>query len=286
MTADFSTVSFIGLGLIGGSLARLVRQTFPETVIWAGDLPAVLDEAVDDGTIDGRLQGIDDPRLHQSDLVILGTHLEESFEILKALVETATKPLAILDLGSTKGSICALAESLSQQFQFIGGHPLAGREVSGFCNSRGELFVGRRFLLTPCAKTDEAFKNHLITWLEELQMVPVVLDAARHDKLMSLVSHFPQFYAVALGNLLAANTPSEALHFLGGGIDDQMRLMTSPYEMWGDIFKDNKRNLNRVLTQFIGILQEMQQALDDDALEPWFQQSHEVYGLYKSLKAT
>lgn len=282
--AAFTTVTFIGLGLIGGSLAKLVRHQLPQTRIQALDTPAVLAQAQAAGVIDASLTDLGDSALYQSDLVVLGTHLHQSYDILKTLAETAETPICVMDLGSTKADICALAETLPETLRFIGGHPLAGREVSGFENSLWDLFRGKRFLLTPCSNTSTDFEERMVAWLTQLGTIPVVVNREDHDRLMSLVSHFPQFYAVALANLLKDNNPDEALTFLGGGIDDQMRLMASPFEMWGDVFHDNKAQLNAVLSRFIGILQSMQADLQADNLAPWFENSHAIYHQYQQKK--
>lgn len=286
LNLPFKTIACLGLGLIGGSLARLVRHQLPETRILALDTPEVMAAAQQDGTIHQSLSGVDDPVLRSADLVILGTHLCQSYDLLRTLAKQAdvTHPLNVMDLGSTKAGICAVAESLPPQIRFIGGHPMAGREVSGYTNGRWDLFVGKRFLLTPCQRTTPELKEAVTQWLTSLNLIPIYLDTAEHDHLMSLVSHFPQFYAVALANLLHRQNPERVLHFLGGGIDDQMRLMASPYTMWRDVFQENKTDLDATLAQFIDILTDMRTDLASDQLDTWFDRSHEVYQRYQTNK--
>lgn len=282
----FKTVAIIGLGLIGGSLAKLIRHKLPETTLYALDRADVLEVAQFEGTIHYGLMDQSDPELQEADLIIMGTHLNQSFEILNQLVQSpAMAPLRLMDLGSTKATICALADSLPQEFDFIGGHPLAGREIGGYANSIPDLFLGKRFLLTSCTKTSPKFQLEIAQWLQQLGMIPTLVDSRRHDRLMGLVSHFPQFYAIALANLLQKNRPEEALQFLGGGLDDQMRLMGSPYEMWRDIFQDNREECDTVLSEFIDTLCQMKQALMEDNLAPWFEGSQKIYQLYQSQKS-
>jgi prephenate dehydrogenase len=190
-----------------------------------------------------------------------------------------------MDLGSSKATICRIAESLPAHIQFIGGHPLAGREISGFDNSRWDLFFKKRFLLSTCARTPEPLLSQVESWLKTLGTIPIVVGAEDHDRLMALVSHFPQFYAIALANLLARNNPEEALNFLGGGIDDQMRLMISPFEIWHDVFEDNRAHMNTMLDQFIAILTQMKTDLNQDSLASWFETSHSIYHMYQEHKA-
>jgi prephenate dehydrogenase len=282
----FSSVTIIGLGLIGGSMARLIRHHLPNTYLYGLDIRGnILQESLLANAIDCPLASLSDPNLYQSDLILLTAHVYQNIDLLKEIVQRASKPIRVMDLGSTKQSICRVAETLPEEFSFIGGHPLAGREVSGFVNSRRDLFSDKLFLLTPCAKTPELFQSDIMHWLKQLGTRPAVMPVHQHDVLMALVSHFPQFYAVALANLLTEYNPQETLRFLGGGIDDQMRLMASPYEMWRDVFQDNQQNLDEILSRFIALLQNMQQALRNDRLESWFDKSHEIHALYQSYKA-
>jgi len=278
-----NTVSIIGLGLIGGSLAKLIRRQLPETHILALDQNHILENALAEKVIDGPLQNLEDGKLFSSDLIILGTHLDTSETLLKTLAES-NKNIAVMDLGSVKTPICQLADLLPHSLTFIGGHPMAGREVSGFENSHWNIFLSKRFLLTPCKKTSPEFQQTISLWLQELGMVPMIVDYQHHDQLMAFVSHFPQFYAIALANLLAKNNPDELLQFSGGGIDDQMRLMASPYDMWQLVFSKNKNNLETVLDQFIEILSKMKQQLSKDHLKPSFDQSHKIYAHYQQAR--
>jgi prephenate dehydrogenase len=278
-----SQIAIIGLGLIGGSFAKLIRQQIPSCIIYGLDHPDVLRQALDSHVIDHALQSPTDLQLLNVDLIVLGTHPHQSYTLLKTLGESS-HPFKIMDLGSVKTPICELADTLPNSIEFIGGHPLAGREVSGFENSQWNLFLNKRFLITPCSKTTGDFESQITHWLTQLGVIPISLNPHQHDRLMSLVSHFPQFYAIALANLLKANHPDEALQFLGGGIDDQMRLMISPFEIWHDVFEDNRDNLQAILSQFIDILTQMQSALQSNDLGPWFEQSHDIYKLYQAYK--
>lgn len=283
--SHFKTIAIIGLGLIGGSFARLIHHQFPQTQLLAYDTdPTALQKAKEAGIIQDALSTIEDPRLFEADLVVLGTHLAASQMILMQIAQQATQTIRVMDLGSTKTEICATADMLGPHLEFIGGHPLAGREVSGFENGRWDLFLGKRFLLTPCAKTQDGFQATIVDWLHQLGTCPAVMTAGEHDQLMAVVSHFPQFYAVALANLLSQQNPDETLHFLGGGIDDQMRLMASSYAMWGDVFSQNKTAVTGVLDQFIHVLTQMRADLQQDNLGDWFARSHQIYAMYQSNK--
>ncbi|MCA9789022.1 MAG: prephenate dehydrogenase/arogenate dehydrogenase family protein [Cyanobacteria bacterium HKST-UBA05] len=293
-TQLFGQVVFIGLGLIGGSMAKRLRYELPQTRILACDKPEVLQLALEEGLIDEGLSSPTQAEVYaENTLVVLATHLNQSYavmaDICKAAPTDLQHPLQMMDLGSTKSTICRLAEQLSVQYDleldFVGGHPMAGREISGFQNSRSDLFLDKLFMLTPCATTTEGFLNKLVQWLEDLKVRPHVPDVTLHDKTMSLVSHFPQFYAIALGNLLHRNDPETLLHYLGAGLDDQLRLMISPHNMWQDIFLDNKTHLESALEDFITILSEMKaQLAQSQSLQAWFDKSHDVHHIYQRLR--
>lgn len=291
----YKCVAFIGLGMIAGSLAKLIRQRLPETRILAMDTLEVVEMALQQKVVDQALETLSDTTLDGVDLVILGTHLHQSYDVLKALGTHVTRPLVVMDLGSAKAPILDVASELPSNITFFGGHPLAGREVSGYINSQWDLFLGKKFLLTPNNHTHDTYQHnedaesmelkYLLDWLNRLGTSPLVLNAMAHDRLMALVSHFPQTYALILGGLLYNNHPHTALSFLGGGLDDQMRLMNSPYAMWKDVLKDNKDGVLPILDQFIALCQQMRNDIAADNVEPWFEQSQHVYHTYQAIKS-
>jgi prephenate dehydrogenase len=280
----FKHVAVIGLGLIGGSLAKLIHRELPASQLFAFDIDNnTLQRALDDSVIQHTLMGLNDPQFKHIDLVILATHPKQSLQDLETLSDHWPH-LKVMDLGSAKQSICTHAEALAAPIQFIGGHPLAGKEVSGFEASDAALFFKKRFLLTPCRKTPPEFTKAMLTWLQQLQFETRVVSPEAHDTWMALVSHFPQAYALILARILdqsGHDWPEPPLAFAGGGLHDHIRLMGSSEAMWQDVFHHNADALDTVLEQVIQEITAFRTAIKtQQVLSPWFNASAPIYEAY------
>lgn len=283
VSPTFQTIAFVGLGLIGGSFARLIKKHHPQTTILAYDPhPQVLAQAYMEKVIDVGLSSITDSIVKQADLIIVATHLHQSYEDLKTLKQHWPETL-VMDLGSAKQKICRLAEDL--ELPFVGGHPLAGKEVSGFENSDAELFEDKRFLICPTKFAPLDSIDQLQGWLAQLSLDVHSMSALSHDRLMALVSHFPQAYALVLAKLLKEAEEQWDFHpleFAGGGLHDHIRLMGSSQTMWENVFHDNQLAVDAVLEDMIGVLQNFREQVQAKAtLGGFFEPSHQYYQDYK-----
>jgi prephenate dehydrogenase len=153
-------------------------------------------------------------------------------------------------VGSCKRQICALGAELLPG-QFIGGHPMAGRETTGIQNGTSLLFAEKRYILCPDARTPAEALDKLETLVKAIGSTVKHLDPDTHDRIMAYVSHFPQLYATLLSGVLKQNKPTQLMQYQGAGLDDQMRLAGSSYPMWKDVFELNADNLAEVLRQFV-----------------------------------
>lgn len=279
----FSKIVIIGLGLIGGSFARLVKEQQADTIIDAIDTNAAsLQEALQDNIIHTGVTSIEECDFTGCDVIIIATHLHDSYQLIKAL-STLHPEIPIMDLGSSKQLICQQVNALTQPVCFIGGHPLAGREVTGFQNSNASIFRGKKFLLCPCEKTTKDFQEAMLTWLTSLTFECLVIRADVHDAWMALVSHFPQAYALILSRLLkdiGANWEQDPIAFAGGGLHDHIRLMGSSESMWQDVFCDNKEALDMVLEEFMQEITAFRASLKNDNFTDWFKTSKTIYDRY------
>lgn len=248
----FSHVTVIGIGLIGGSLAMAIKSRFPEIHLQAVDPNGeALQFALKSGVADG--VSLDLPASFQGDhLIVLACHLSTSLELLPRIAErVAGQPsLTVTDIGSCKRQVCRLGAELLPD-QFIGGHPMAGRETTGIQNGTPLLFAEKRYILCPSAETPPEALEKLETLLKGIGSTVKHLDPDTHDRIMAYVSHFPQLYATLLSGVLKQNKPTQLMQYQGAGLDDQMRLAGSPYAMWKDVFAFNADNLSQVLRQFI-----------------------------------
>ncbi len=284
----FDHVTIIGAGLIGGSFAWLMRERFDHENLAIHLIDQ--NESTLQSTLKKGIASTAKPQLPNdftgNHLVVLATHLDGNEALLR---EVATRVqdenVLVTDMGSCKRDITEIGFSLLPH-QFVGGHPMAGREKAGFEHASSLLFYKKRFLLTPHPDfKGEALLLRFRHFLEQVGMIPVLMEAHEHDIAMAYVSHLPQLYAVVLTNLIAQHRPGHLLAFQGGGIDDQLRLAASPAMMWTPIYQRNADNMKAVLDEMIGLLQTMRDNIDNPvAVQEWFNTSNTIHTAYQQLK--
>jgi prephenate dehydrogenase len=217
-------VTIFGVGLIGGSLALALKRAFPEIRIAGVDKPEVLDRArrlkIIDAVTPGEVVGHDD-------LVVLATPVGE---ILKLLDQFTRNHRLVVDVGSTKLTICRKAERLG--VPFIGGHPMAGLEQSGPEAASADLFREAPFFLCPVQSTPAGAVDEIQAMVRAIYAIPRVITPEEHDRLVARISHLPQI----LSTLLADQTAPHK-EFAGPGLRSMTRLAGSPFHIWRDIFK-------------------------------------------------
>lgn len=247
------SAAVIGLGLIGGSVARDLVERGVRVLGYDRD-PATVRDALRDGGIHEALG----PELEGSeavDLVVIAVPVTAAPDVLRQL---RVHPGALVtDVGSTKESIVRAAEDAGLGERFVGSHPLAGDHRSGWSASRTGLFRDARVFLTPTARTTPEALERVSAFWAALGARTEVLGAAEHDRRMAAVSHLPQALATALASLLAREGLGRA--DLGPGARDMTRLAGSSPEMWTAIAADNARHLSAS----VGAMQEGLAALRD-----------------------
>lgn len=285
----FKNLTIIGLGLIGGSLAMAARERFPDWHIRAVDTnPEALQYALRHQMIDRGMLTLPD-ELEEDHLMVIATHLGVSSGILESLAPRVQgRRITVTDVGSCKRPIMELGKRLLPA-QFIAGHPMAGKELSGVENATSLLFANKAYLFCPHKETDAETLEHLKTFVQALGAIPRVIDADMHDRYMAYVSHLPQLYAILLTNLLYRHEPGHLLSYHGGGLDDQLRLGASPYEMWEAIFSQNRDNLTSALSELRDLIDDVLPLLDtahpDHAkLAGWFARSNDVHRQFHLIR--
>src|SRR5262245_27299646 len=228
----FDRVAIWGVGLLGGSLGLALRRRFPGThVRGLGRDPARLESARTLGAVDDFAT---EPvrALRDRALVVLATPIEHILASLGGIAELLSPGTVVTDVGSTKRAICERAEQrLPHGIAFIGGHPLAGKEVGGIEQADAALFEGAPWVL--CPRPDSAAPlARLRAMVEALGARPIELDPEQHDRRVAWISHLPQLLSTALALAVdGAAEDSEGLHRLAGtGFRDMVRLAGSPYE--------------------------------------------------------
>jgi prephenate dehydrogenase len=249
---NFSKITIIGLGLIGGSLAGSLKKSGRVGEVFGVDFDGkALDYAVREGIIDHGSKEIE-KGANESELIVIATHVGIIPKLVQSITPLAAKGTIITDVGSVKGRIVKeIDELLPSHLYYVGGHPIAGREYSGVWASDPRLFDGKRCILTPTPKTHpEALAKVKNLW-ESVGAVVFTMDAETHDRVFSFVSHLPHLVAYALVNSVDSQRVLPNLFdFAGGGLRDYTRIGASSPEMWADIFLMNKENLLESIREF------------------------------------
>jgi prephenate dehydrogenase len=239
-----------GVGLIGGSFALALRQAGFKGKIIGVSSPATIEAATERGVIDEALPLAE--AAAQSDVIYLAQPIERILETLSAIDGMVRPGTLITDAGSTKRAIVERARETIHRGRFVGGHPMAGKEVRGVAAADADLFRTRPYVLT-------ATDPELERWIEKIGARIVKLDAAEHDRLVALVSHLPQLLSTTLASLIADHP--EAARIAGPAAADLTRLAHSPYDIWRDIFSTNTAEIDGVLADAIAQLHTLRENL-------------------------
>lgn len=270
-----STLGVIGLGAIGGSLARQAKRAGVPTVLGWSPEPAERAAAVRQGALDDAPPRAEDVA-REAELLILAAPPAANVRLLESLKPHLGAAALVTDVGSVKRAIVARAEALGLGARFAGSHPLAGTHEHGFGAARADLFKGAVVYVTPTKDGDGAAREIGHFWETVLEAHPVLLDAQRHDAQVAITSHLPQVVASLLGNYLAAHAPRGAM--LGPGARDTTRLAESHSALWTEILLMNRDELLpalRSLEEPLGELERALEAADAPAVTAWLSRAAE-----------
>jgi prephenate dehydrogenase len=263
------TVAIVGVGLIGGSFGLALRRAGFAGRILGISRPEAIHKALESGAIDAGASL--EEAVPQADLIYLSPTISRILQILPSLQPLLRPDALVTDAGSTKASIVETAHACTAPAQFLGGHPLAGKETRGVESAAADLFEGRTYVLTPLHLSElqtpqaQAFTN----WLSKLGAVTIVMNPKEHDRTLALTSHLPQLASTALAALLS-QTDSSVHKAFGPALLDSTRLALSPYEVWKDILETNQTEVERALDGYIATLQNLRTSLTGDALSRYF----------------
>jgi len=259
----------VGLGLIGGSLAKAIHNKHPQIEITAVDMPHVGKRACSEPAISTFFTQDELERaVRQADLAILATPISVIDRLLDE-VPSMMKPGAILtDVGSTKRAICHKARRVcNPSICFIGGHPMTGSELSGLENARAELIFGSTYLLCPSEPAADETKR-LTQFLESLDTHVLITTPEEHDKTVAFTSHLPQFISIGLSNLVNERQLST---LTGTAFREMTRVSKSPYAMWQEIVATNQLPLTTALNEMIFRLARLRDQIYESGLEDEFE---------------
>ena len=294
MTYRTDTVVILGLGLIGGSLARALRETgFSRRFLGYGRRLPSLEQGVELGVIDDYTLDLGEA-IEQADILVIAapTLVAEDLlaDILSRLEGLPDQPL-ITDVASVKGNLRRRAVQAAGRMppNLVLGHPIAGSERSGVGASDGRLFLNHRVILTPDPDNDpEAVATIRRMW-ESTGAEVVDMTVADHDTVLAATSHLPHVLAYALVDALAQSDASEDIfRFAAGGFRDFTRIASSDPVMWRDISLANREALLAAIDDFethLGRLRQSIAAADSDALEQTFSRAKRARDEFAAILA-
>lgn len=274
-SALLGTVAFIGIGLIGGSLALALRAAkAAERIVALDNDSKALITAQQLGVID---EAVDWQDLAQADVIVLATPVDALFDICGRLATTALKPsVVITDVGSTKASVLQAMENAFGYVPsyFVPAHPIAGRELSGVSAAREDLFVRRKVILTALPDTDDRALGVVSRLWHATGAFISQMSVAAHDEILGATSHLPHVLAYLLVDMLDQDLHHEAIFsYAAGGFRDFTRIASSSPVMWRDICLHNPHEIVKLLEQYRERLQQFEQLLaarDGEAIEKIF----------------
>ena len=297
-----NTVGFIGLGLIGGSIARGLKRYNPKIKIMAYmRTRAKLEQARQEGIVDVILDGISQP-LRECDVIFLCTPVEYNAQYLKELKPLLKKGAFITDVGSTKTDIHQQVIRLGMENVFVGGHPMAGSEKTGYENSTDHLLENAFYIVTPSggySSPDETvslseeinapdpLSGRLMDIAKAIGAIPLLLDYHEHDRVVAAVSHLPHIVASSLVNLVKEADSREGTmkQVAAGGFKDITRIASSSPEMWEQICVTNQEPIAGILERYINSLSQILEEIrhgDHHALNQFFTESRDYRNSFTS----
>lgn len=258
------TCSFIGLGLIGGSIARAFRTCFPDMKIkvFDKDIPSLslaLKERVATSIYTELTADLCD-----ADYVFLCAPVSVNEANLRLIRPFLTSHTIVTDVGSVKSGIHALVSELGLTKQFIGGHPMAGSERFGYVNSKETLLENAYYILTPAEGVSDQSVLTLKQLVSAIKAIPLIISCSEHDYVTAAISHLPHIIASSLVNLVQQSDGKEGLMktMAAGGFKDITRIASSNPLMWQQICLTNTDNIKDLLQHYIQNLQDIYQILD------------------------
>lgn len=254
---------FLSLGLIGGSIALAVKEIYPDAHIVAyARRQSTLDEALAAGAIDTGTTEINE-LFSDCDMIFLCGPVAVNNNFLEQLKPIISEKTIITDVGSVKGSIHEAVTSLGLDSQFIGGHPMAGSEKTGFANANPIILENAYYLLTPTETVAKEAVAEYYSFVKKIGAIPLILTHKEHDYVTAAISHVPHLIAAALANLVHDHdTAEETMKMIAaGGFKDITRIASSSPEMWESICMSNTENIANLLDDYIASLQTISNAV-------------------------
>lgn len=285
----FNKVAIIGVGLMGGSLAIVLKRAgLAGHITGIGRGLANLETAKRLGLVDSFTRDVGEG-VQDADLVVVAVPVLKIAETIRQAAPHLKKGCIVTDVGSVKGSVIDVVEPLMPEgVHFVPGHPIAGTEHSGAEAAFGELYIGRKCILTPTDKTGAAaLEKTRLVW-EATGAKVVVMDAAAHDMVLAAVSHLPHMIAYTLVNTVGDMEDGgvDALSYSAGGFRDFTRIASSSPEMWTDICAMNREQILNTIDCFAKRLEGLRALIEKEDLAALKKEFERAKSLRDSLPIT
>jgi cyclohexadieny/prephenate dehydrogenase len=254
-------LTILAPGLLGGSVARAAhsRGAARNIVIWSRRPETRL--ALAGQSWCSATKDTPEEAVKGADLVILATPVDRIIPLLRQVAPSLKAGALVCDVGSVKGEISRLGhDALNGNAHFVGAHPMAGSEKTGWEHGTAELFNGRTCFVTPVPSTDPGALKKAVSFWRDLGSEVVTLDPDKHDEIVAHISHLPQVLASSLCAFLSTKDPSWR-NFAGGGLRDTTRIAGSDPKLWRTILEENRDEVLRALRAFQDDLQGLHSAL-------------------------
>jgi prephenate dehydrogenase len=265
------TAAIFGIGLIGGSFALAIRRAGFTGPVLGVSSPSTIAKALKKNVIS---EGVSlEEACARADFIYLAQPIQRILDVIPLLAEHVREDALITDAGSTKSAIMEAADRHIKRGYFLGGHPMAGREVRGVEAAEAELFQDRPYVLTPRHLSDLEIPmvGEFMNLIRAIGAHPVTLTSDEHDRAVAYLSHLPQILSTALASTL--HDLDLRMEIAGPGVLDLTRLALSPFDIWRDIFVTNQSNIAGAIDDFICKLQYLKRNLDSEQARKVFSEA-------------
>lgn len=272
-------IGIVGLGLIGTSLALSLKRVYKDAILWGVDINIDVLKFVEKRNIFNCLSNdINDIAniIKETNFIFISVCPSKVIHILENLKRLPLGDILISDTASTKKNIMDYVnDDVFLNKIFIGGHPLAGREIKGPQGALENLFEGKVYFLTPAKNVSFEKIKLLESVINSIGAFPYLISPEKHDKILAYTSHLPQIVAYLL-SYVAIN--EENINFFGSGFRDTTRIAKSDHHLWIDILKENSREIEIALSDLYSVIGELIKYIkleDYDSIQKVFENSKE-----------
>lgn len=265
MNTEHFTIGFIGLGLIGGSIAKTIRRVHPDSVLYGFDTDEEAGRlALEEGVLHHFFTEID-PQFSHCDILFLCAPVSVNIMYLQKLKDIVSPQCLITDVGSVKEPVQKAVEKLGMEEQFIGGHPMVGSEKNGYANANDRLLENAYYFLTPSEHTLFHLSARFSSFIQGLGALAVTLKPEQHDYITASISHVPHIIAAELVHLVRRADHHNGMlkQLAAGGFKDITRIASSSPVMWEQICLNNAGNIKALLTDMVQDLQQVIAKLEE-----------------------